>query len=576
MAKSSSAKNPEVLVDLAKNIFSGVVGFFTIIVLLIFPLFYNNYYFDILNAKYRFYFITIICMLIVCLVITLIVCFIDRMEYDGYNTKRFFKGFTVNNLWKNTTVVDKLLLLFLFFAIVSTIQSDYLFESFWGNEGRFSGLFLILLYVSSVFVIGKMGRIKKWHLELFLFASLLVCLFGITDYFRMDILGWKVGVKSGQGDSFTSTMGNINTYTAYVALAMGVAAGLFVSEKNVFRTIGYFVVTVITFFAIVTGQSDNAYLALGALFGLLPLALFGTRRGVKRYAVLVAIFATVIKVVAMVNLKVPEKVIGLSGIFDVLTKYDRLTDIVIALWFIVVVLYIGDRLFFKGKEDKVRIWLRVLWLVFISLVMAAIIAVLYDANFGGQAERYASLSRYLVFDDNWGTNRGYCWRIAWESYIAQPLHHKLFGFGPDTFGILTWGFREEALSIHGVFYESAHNEYLQYLVTMGPFALLAYLGFLFSSCAVMAKNLTKQPWVLAPLAAVVCYGAQAIVNINLPIATPIMWTLLAVGLAICRKQAEKDKAEKAEQEEAEAYTVGTSSENRVQNADTTGVSKMKV
>lgn len=79
--------------------------------------------------------------------------------------------------------------------------------------------------------------------------------------------------------------------------------------------------------------------------------------------------------------------------------------------------------------------------------------------------------------------------------MKQPLLHKLFGFGPDTFGILAWEFREEALRLYGIFYESAHNEYLQYLVTMGQFALLAYLAFLFSCCAAMVKNLSKQPWI---------------------------------------------------------------------------------
>lgn len=543
MAKTSSARNPEVLADSAKNIFSGIVAFFVIIVLSVFPLYYDNYYFNILKAKYQFYFVTILCMFLVCLIIALVFCFIDRMEYDGYNTKSFFESISPRKLWKNLTVVDKSLLIFLLLAIISTLQSDYLFESFWGNEGRFSGLFLITLYVVSVLIIGKLGRIKKWHLELFLLAGLLVCLFGITDYFRMDILHWKAGVKSGQQDSFTSTMGNINTYTAYVALVLGVSGGLFASEKNIFRTIGYFIATVIGFCAIIMGQSDNAYLALGALFGLLPLILFGTRTGIKRYAVLVAAFATVMKCVAVINLKVPDKVIGLSGIFGMLTKYDKLTYIVIALWAAVIVLYIGDRLVYKEKADKVGKWLRLTWLALIAVALGVIIWILYDANFGGHAERYQAFSQYLIFNDNWGTNRGYCWRIGWESYMQQPLMHRLFGYGPDTFGILTWGFREESLATYGVFFESAHNEYFQYLVTMGPFTLLAYLAFLLSSCAMMVKNLARQPWILAPLAAVVCYGAQAFVNINLPIATPIMWAMLAVGLAMCRNSVQKEKAD---------------------------------
>lgn len=204
----------------------------------------------------------------------------------------------------------------------------------------------------------------------------------------------------------------------------------------------------------------------------------------------------------------------------------------------------------KGKEDKIGKWLRISWLCLIAAGAAAVIAVLYDANFGPNPEKYSSVSQYLIFNDNWGTNRGYCWRIGWESYMRLPLIHKLFGFGPDTFGILTWPFRQESLDIYGVYFESAHNEYFQYLVTMGPFATIAYILFLISSCARMMRFVKKQPWILAPLGATVCYGAQAFVNINLPIATPVMWALLAVGLAMCRDVPEKlqNSISKREQE----------------------------
>ena len=60
------------------------------------------------------------------------------------------------------------------------------------------------------------------------------------------------------------------------------------------------------------------------------------------------------------------------------------------------------------------------------------------------------------------------------------------------------------------------------------------------------KNRAELQWVLAPALAVLCYGTQAIVNINLPIATPLMWALLAVGLAAVRQEkAEKDEADAA-------------------------------
>lgn len=542
MAKATPKKDPNALPEVAGGVFSGIMAVFTFMVLCVFPFYYHNYYYDILKTKYKFYWMSVVAMAAVCLVVALVFLFVDRLEYNGANLKRFAGYFRPESL-KKQPAAYKFLAAFLILATISTLLSDYKFESFWGNEGRFSGLFLLFLYALSVFMIGKLGRIKKWHLDLFLLAGVLVCLFGITDYFRMDILGWKANVKQGEADSFTSTLGNINTYTAYVALVMGVSCGLFVTEKNIFRNIWYYGVLLISFFAIVTGQSDNAYLALGALFALFPLVLFATRKGIIRYMTVVSSFMTIIKVIDEINKRMPEKVIGLRGIFNILAEHSYLEVIVIVLWLLVAVLYIGDRAFMEAREymenkeareARVGKWLRILWLCLLAAGALAVVYVLYDANFGPNPEKYESISSYVIFNDRWGTSRGYCWRIGWESYMEQPLIHKLFGFGPDTFGILTWGFRKESLDVYGVFFESAHNEYLQYLVTMGPFTLLAYILFLVASCVRMMRYVKERPWILAPLGATVCYGAQAFVNINLPIATPIMWTLLAIGLAMCR------------------------------------------
>ena len=68
----------------------------------------------------------------------------------------------------------------------------------------------------------------------------------------------------------------------------------------------------------------------------------------------------------------------------------------------------------------------------------------------------------------------------------------------------------------------------------GPLGLAAYLGLLISSAVWMVRRGAGNPYVIAALFAMLCYGAQAVVNINLPIVTPVMWTLMMVGLSGCR------------------------------------------
>ena len=87
-----------------------------------------------------------------------------------------------------------------------------------------------------------------------------MCLFGITDFFDMDLLNFKTEISEKQRFLFCSTIGNINTYTSCVAMVMAFAGVMFASVKDKKRVIGYGICTIISFIALILGESDNAYL----------------------------------------------------------------------------------------------------------------------------------------------------------------------------------------------------------------------------------------------------------------------------------------------------------------------------
>lgn len=121
------------------------------------------------------------------------------------------------------------------------------------------------------FIVSRYWNVKTWILEAFLASGMILCLIGITDYFQLDVLNFRGNMRPEQSAIFTSTIGNINTYTAYVAIVMGVAAGGFAAAKGRLQTIWYYVCMTVAFCAIIMGCSDNAYLALGAMFAFLPV-----------------------------------------------------------------------------------------------------------------------------------------------------------------------------------------------------------------------------------------------------------------------------------------------------------------
>ena len=77
--------------------------------------------------------------------------------------------------------------------------------------------------------------------------------------------------------------------------------------------------------------------------------------------------------------------------------------------------------------------------------------------------------------------------------------------------------------------DSAHNEYLHYLLTGGLIGLLAYLALL----VLAFRKALRQPSRARTAIALGCfaYAVQAAVNIAQPITTPLFFALLALMLS---------------------------------------------
>ena len=68
------------------------------------------------------------------------------------------------------------------------------------------------------------------------------------------------------------------------------------------------------------------------------------------------------------------------------------------------------------------------------------------------------------------------------------------------------------------------------LVTVGILGVTSYILFVLSfikKCFRCKNNY----YIIAIAFGVICYSAQALVNLNLPIVTPIFWLLLGMGSA---------------------------------------------
>ena len=149
---------------------SRIVSVFTLLILAGLPIVFQDYYFNILQVKYWYYCGVVIAAAVIYVIMAVIFWNRDRKWCDG----ALLKGLKSNLSLKSLTVAEWAMLAFLLASAISTLQSEYVYESFWGNEGRFVGLFMIMLYTISFFIIARKLEFKKWYLDVFLGTGMIV------------------------------------------------------------------------------------------------------------------------------------------------------------------------------------------------------------------------------------------------------------------------------------------------------------------------------------------------------------------------------------------------------------------
>nr|WP_315036920.1 O-antigen ligase family protein [uncultured Lachnoanaerobaculum sp.] len=531
-----------------------IVGLWVMAMFTIFPLIYNDFYFDILQTKYY----TVLTLSIIMILALIVICGFAG-GFKNFFDKLKSKGFAV---WfkEEFSIWDICIMIFWLMSALSTaFAGRFIMEAITGDKGRYSGLLLISIYVILYFTVSRMFSFGKVYFTVFLAVSIPVCLFGYTDYFNMDILGFKEKISPEQWPIFTSTIGNINTYTAVLAFYIAIAGTLFITTpfksdngrgESIGKIVFYYVIMLMNFIALAMGTSDNGYLTLAAFFGLVPFVAFRTMEGVRRFILTIFTYLLGIKIIQLINISYAGKVLGISGLYDFISGFKYLDLIIVALAIVVIIMYVLEyRKKEKRRDNEVLLRsLRYIWLAILVIIFAAIVfmGMKINSDVTAAKEKYGALADYFVFNDSWGTFRGYIWKAAVEEYMKFPLLHKIFGSGPDTFGLYIGLLRnEEMTSVTGQFFDATHNEYIQFLFTLGPIATIAYiLALILPSVEALRTRLfylrdnTMLPYLYACAIAVICYATQAVVNLNLPVVTPFLWIFLSIMVAILRDKGE--------------------------------------
>lgn len=133
--------------------------------------------------------------------------------------------------------------------------------------------------------------------------------------------------------------------------------------------------------------------------------------------------------------------------------------------------------------------------------------------------------------------------IAIDMFKKMNPFHKLFGIGPDCFGILASSSDYSSfISQHwGKRVANAHNEFLEYLVTMGLLGAVSYVLLYLSAFKDYVKRVDWHPVKAILFFAIMGYMGQALVNNPQAMNMAIFFMFLAVFRSFGIKEEEKEE-----------------------------------
>ena len=128
-----------------------IVGLWLLAMFTIFPLVYNYYYYDILQTK--FYTVVILTVL---MILALIVISGFGGGFKNFFDKLHSKGFSA---WfkEEFDIWDICITVFMVMTVLSTLFAGrFIRQAITGENGRYSGLFLISLYIAIYFILSRL------------------------------------------------------------------------------------------------------------------------------------------------------------------------------------------------------------------------------------------------------------------------------------------------------------------------------------------------------------------------------------------------------------------------------------
>lgn len=526
---------------------NAVVNYYLLVMFAVFPLFvsvffdgsfpfmhFDNGFFGIRHQK--FYFFIAVSAIALIVEVMLIITNISAEKKDNTLRKSFFDTLSVTD-WAAAALLVS--------CTLSTIFSSHPDLAFWGEItigsggiGRNNGLFLIILYVLLYFMISRLYRFREYVFVGLSVSCGIVYLLTVLNGYYIDPLNMLTQFKTSQPNvymEFFSTIGNKNMLASFICVTLPALFVMSVITEKLWKRALYLVSTGLGAMAMLIGDSDSALLGMGVFLMVFLVVFVRNITRLKRYFLALTVMLASFKLARLFSLMMNDNYKELGDLIKLLLFSPLVYVLLTAAALITAALYLLDS---KKPDLTVPKAVPVIIGACFGVMVAVVLSVFFYFSVIDTETDLGSMEKLLRMNDAWGTHRGIMWLRSFIIFGDANLWQKLFGTGPDTFYFAFEPYFSQLQEYGNSSTDAAHNEYINYLITIGLVGTISYLVFTGSALVRGFKASKKYPVALACAGAVVCYLAQATVNIALPIATPLFFLFVAMCEG-CARQPEE-------------------------------------
>lgn len=505
------------------------VFFYVANMFLIFPLYYQNKYYNMGEAKFYFFKQVSLSFLPILLVLVLVRIMLDR---------RLIKW---KSLWKNASITDFFVMLYAVAVWISFFLTPYKEDAVWGYKGWYMGLVSQMLFVISYFLVSRYLKCPKYLLHLICAVSAVVFLLAVLHRFQVDPLHMYQDLSMDNKILFLSTIGQATWYSSFLCVVFPIGLYLYWNCDTTIKRVMYGFYVALGFSTMVTQNSDSAFVAFLCMLLVLLQASFVSNQKMQRFFEILIIGLSAMRLMGILQLAFPEKAVPLEEL-SITASQGRLTLILLILVLLIDTVFL---LFCQKKKMEVKHF-RKIGIIIIEMVITAILlltlCIWLNAR-GALPEWLFGLRQieYFNFNDNWGNGRGFTWRSAAEIYREYSLKNKLFGCGPDCFASYAYDRYADALQAKwgNNVLTNAHNEWFTSLLFFGILGFFTYLGIFLSQLKACIKKSVGEPFLVAIAMSIASYLGHNFFCYQQVICTPLIFILMGMA-TYCLREAKRE------------------------------------